>query len=252
MTTPDEPSRESPLAPASEIAHSVEIHGGRPAPGYRRSVFREYLEAFLIAVIFATFARTYVVQAFKIPTGSMEENLLIGDHILVNKFMYGAAATPIERLLLPQRAIRRGDIVVFKFPENPNRDFIKRCVGLPGDEIELSGDILRINGQVVDDSSYVYYRRHLSYHEHFGPVTVPPDHYFCMGDNRDNSRDSRSWGGVPASYVKGRAFMVYWSYDGGRESLDWPGYWGKIKQLAGVAMGFVTNTRWDRSFTIVR
>jgi signal peptidase I len=216
-----------------------------------RSAFREYLEAFLIAVIFATFAKTYVVQAFKIPTGSMEENLLIGDHILVNKFVYGTA-TSLERFLLPAQDIRRGDVVVFKFPENPSRDFIKRCVGLPGDEIELLGDMLRINGEIVDDGSYVYYHRQLRYRQHFGPVTVPPDHYFCMGDNRDNSRDSRSWGPVPASHIKGRAFMVYWSYDGGRESLDWPGYWGKIRQLAGVAQGFMGNTRWNRSFTIIR
>jgi len=224
--------------------------GGRFRPG--RSAFREYLEAFLIAVIFATFARTYVVQAFKIPTGSMEQNLLIGDHILVNKFLYGATATSLERFLMPQRDIRRGDVVVFKYPEDPTRDFIKRCVGLPGDEVELVGDTLRINGQPVDDSSYVYYLHHGRFRERFGPVVVPPDQYFCMGDNRDNSRDSRSWGGVPARYVKGRAFMVYWSYNGGRESLDWPGYWGKIRQLAGVAKGFFLNTRWRRTFTVVR
>jgi signal peptidase I len=143
-------------------------------------------------------------------------------------------------------------VVVFKFPENPRRDFIKRCIGLPGDEIELLGDVLRVNGEIVEDSSYVYYLRRLRYRQRFGPVTVPPDHYFCMGDNRDNSRDSRSWGPVPASHVKGRAFMVYWSYDGGRESLDWPGYWGKIRQLAGVTRGFLANTRWSRSFTIIR
>lgn len=217
-----------------------------------KSALREYLEAFLIAVIFATFARTYVVQAFKIPTGSMEENLLIGDHILVNKFLYAPTETALERLLLPQREIRRGDVVVFKYPEDPSRDFIKRCVGLPGDEIELSGDTLRVNGQVVDDTSYVHYIHRGRFRERFGPVTVPEGQYFCMGDNRDNSRDSRSWGGVPTSYVKGRAFMVYWSFDGGRQSLEWPGYWGKMRQLAGVAKGFFNKTRWSRTFMIVR
>ena len=101
----------------------------------RRSLVREYLEALLIAVIFATFARTYAFQAFKIPTGSMEENLLIGDHIIVNKYVYGPVIAPLERILMPTREVRRGDVVVFKFPENPERDFIKRCIGLPGDEI---------------------------------------------------------------------------------------------------------------------
>jgi signal peptidase I len=269
---PDEPTAADPRQGEPTHAEPAGVRVGEPAdpgaeefadptehptepPRHRRrgrSAFREYLEAFLIAVIFATFAKTYVVQAFKIPTGSMEENLLIGDHILVNKFVYGDASTSLERFLLPSRDIRRGDVVVFKFPENPRRDFIKRCIGLPGDEIELLGDVLRVNGEIVEDSSYVYYLRRLRYRQRFGPVTVPPDHYFCMGDNRDNSRDSRSWGPVPASHVKGRAFMVYWSYDGGRESLDWPGYWGKIRQLAGVTRGFLANTRWSRSFTIIR
>ena len=218
----------------------------------RRSVLREYLEALLIAVIFATFARTWVVQAFKIPTGSMEQNLLIGDHILVNKFLYGGPLGTLDRAVLPHRSVRRGDVVVFKYPEDPSRDFIKRCVGLPGDKVEMVGDLLYVNGVLVEDHSYVYYQPRVRYRQHFGPVTVPQDQYFCMGDNRDNSRDSRSWGGVPTSHVKGRAFMIYWSYDGGRESLEWPGYWGKIRQLAEVAQGFFTKTRWSRSLTIVR
>lgn len=223
-----------------------------PSRRRRRSTLREYLEAFLIAVIFATFARTFVVQAFKIPTGSMEQNLLIGDHILVNKFIYGSTVSGWDRALFPHRQIRRGDVVVFKYPEDPNRDFIKRCVGLPGDRVELIGELLYINGELVEDGSYVYHHPHVQFREHFGPVTVPDGEYFCMGDNRDNSRDSRSWGSVPAGYVKGRAFLVYWSYDGGRESLDWPGYRGKIEQLTEVARGFFAKTRWSRSFTIVR
>lgn len=241
---------EEQAALRDDEADTTDVRDGR---FYRRkSVLREYLEAFLIAVIFATFARTYVVQAFKIPTGSMEHNLLIGDHILVNKFLYAPTASSLERFLLPQREIQRGDVVVFKYPEDPSRDFIKRCVGLPGDEIDLAGDRLRVNGQVVDDASYVHYLHRGRFRERFGPVVVPADQYFCMGDNRDNSRDSRSWGGVPASYVKGRAFMVYWSYNGGRESLSWPGYWGKLRQLAGVARGFFVKTRWSRTFMIVR
>jgi signal peptidase I len=121
----------------------------------QKSVFREYFEALLIAVIFATFAKTWVVQAFKIPTGSMEENLLVGDHILVNKFVYGASPTALERGLLPVRDIQRGDVVVFKYPEDPQRDFIKRCVGLPNDLIEVRNKRLFVNGQEVDDESYI-------------------------------------------------------------------------------------------------
>ena len=246
---PDDPSSEADRStgggetvPAAPVAESPR----------RRSTFIEYLEALMVAVVFATFAKVFVVQAFKIPTGSMEDNLLIGDHILVNKFVYGDTASPLERFLLPHRPIERGDVVVFKYPEDPRRDFIKRCIGLPGDRIELLGDILRVNGEVVDDLSYVRYAHRGRYRPSFGPMTVQEGEYFCMGDNRDNSRDSRSWGGVPASHVKGRAFMVYWSYDGGRESLDWPGYLGKLRQLAGVASGFFSNTRWGRTFLIVR
>jgi signal peptidase I len=246
MTIPDDPMHDAERA-APEALQAP----GDPAER-RRSTAIDYLEALIIAVVFATFAKVFVVQAFKIPTGSMEDNLLIGDHILVNKFIYGAAPSPVERFLLPHRPIERGDVVVFKYPEDPRRDFIKRCVGLPGDTIELLGNTLRVNGEVVDDLSYVQYAHRGRYRPSFGPVVVPEGEYFCMGDNRDNSRDSRSWGGVPASHVKGRAYIVYWSYDGGRESLEWPGYWGKIRQLAAVARGFFTKTRWGRTFLIVR
>ncbi len=222
---------------------------------------REYLEALLIAVIFATFARTYVVQAFKIPSGSMEQNLLIGDHILVNKFVYG----PGPRSALPIREVRRGDIVVFKFPEDPYRDFIKRCVGLPGDKVEVSDKRLSINGREVNDDAYTWHvdpfiiprSPFLSGNrtrDNFGPYTVPAGHYFCMGDNRDNSNDSRVWGSVPQEYVKGRAFMVYWSFDnqGQNEPTEWPGFAGKMRQLAQVSLHFFTSTRWERTFRIVR
>ncbi|HEX9943981.1 MAG TPA: signal peptidase I [Thermoanaerobaculia bacterium] len=229
-----------------------------------KSLLREYLEALLIAVIFATFARTWVVQAFKIPSGSMEKNLLIGDHILVNKFIYGPTALPWEEKLLPFRRVQRGDVVVFKYPEDPTRDFIKRCMGLPGDTLKMVDKDLYINGRLVRDASFTYYDdvesypRNLLFHprrvrDNFGPKTVPPDSYFCMGDNRDNSNDSRYWGPVPESYVKGRAFMVYWSFASGEdEAVAWPGYEGKVRQVGRVALNFFTRTRWDRTFRIVR
>src|SRR5947199_5190273 len=124
---------------------------------HEKSLLREYLEALLIAVIFATFARTYVVQAFKIPSGSMEQNLLIGDHILVNKFIYGPTSSALEKKLLPVRDVRRGDVVVFKFPQDPSRDFIKRCVGMPGDTVEVVDKRLYLNGREVHDSGYCYH-----------------------------------------------------------------------------------------------
>ena len=229
-----------------------------------RSIFREYFEALLIAVIFATFARTYAVQAFKIPTGSMEQNLLIGDHILVNKFVFGPTLGRLENSLLPTQAVRRGDVVVFRFPEDPSRDFIKRCIGLPGDTIEIVDKRIQVNGEVIEDGHYVYhsdsriYPHSVFLHEgyrdrdNFGPFDVPADQYFFMGDNRDNSNDSRFWGAVPADYIKGRAFLVYWSFASEEELVDWPGYGGKIRQLSDVFLKFFTNTRWDRSFQIVR
>lgn len=229
-----------------------------------RSLLREYFEVLLITLVFAVFARTFAVQAFKIPTGSMEENLLIGDHILVNKFVYGGSLSALESTLLPIRPVRRGDVVVFKFPEDPSRDFIKRCIGLPGDEIEIVDKSLFVNGHKVDDGDYTFrldprtyprsvflddaYRRR----DNYGPTTVPAGHYFFMGDNRDNSNDSRFWGPVPAEFIKGRAFLVYWSFDDGPESTTWPGYQGRLKQLARVFLRFFTNTRWERSFNIVK
>lgn len=226
-----------------------------------KSLFREYLEALLIAVIFATFARTYVVQAFKIPSGSMEQGLLVGDHILVNKFVYGPTASPLEEKLLPVRKPHRGDVVVFKYPVEPERDFIKRCVGTPDDEVKIVERRLYINGQPVNEERYTYYSSDdplagfvpNSKVETYGPFKVPPGEYFCMGDHRDNSNDSRFWGPVPQENVKGRALLVYWSFDSGEgEIAVWPGFWGKLRQLSHVALNFFTRTRWERSFRIVR
>jgi signal peptidase I len=229
-----------------------------------KSLLREYFEALLIAVVFATFARTYVIQAFKIPTGSMEENLLVGDHILVNKFVFGRVRSKIERFLLPYHELRRGDVVVFKFPKDPTRDFIKRCIGLPGDEIEIVDKEIFVNGLKVDDSTYTYrtdprtYPRSVFLHEGYrdrdnlSPVKIPADQYFFMGDNRDNSNDSRFWGPVPAEYIKGRAYIIYWSFEAEGSSVDWPGYLGKARQLGDVLAKFFTHTRWERTFRVVR
>jgi len=192
------------------------------AETFQKSTVREYFESIVIAVILALFVRTWVVQAFKIPTGSMENNLLIGDHLLVNKFVFGPTATALDRAILPVRDVRRGDILVFKYPEEPERDFIKRIIGLPGETLELRAKTVYINGKPLDEP-YVHFLTAASagsevtsadVRERYGPVTVPPDQFFVMGDNRDNSQDSRYWGFLPRGHVKGKALMIYWSYEG--------------------------------------
>jgi signal peptidase I len=211
---------------------------------FKKSVAREYFESLVIAVILALFIRTFVVQAFKIPTGSMEQNLLIGDHLLVNKFVFGPAASGIERALLPMKDIARGDVLVFKYPEDPERDFIKRVIGLPGDQIEVRHKRVFVNGKPLDEP-YVFHMEeppplpenptsadvHPSNgdpREFYAPVTVPPNHYFAMGDNRDNSQDSRYWGFLPRDYVKGRALVIYWSYDGATGNMLTGTRWGRL------------------------
>ena len=223
---------------------------------FRKSTIREYAESIVIAVILALFVRTWVVQAFKIPTGSMENNLLIGDHLLVNKFVFGPTTSSIDRALLPIRNIRRGDVVVFKYPDEPERDFIKRVIGLPGETVELRAKKVYIDGQPLDEP-YVHFLQPASeaqevtsfdVRERYGPVKVPDDQYFVMGDNRDNSQDSRYWGFLPAHYVKGRALMIYWSYESGREDYLDEGVGATAKRLLSVVTHFFTKTRWERLF----
>jgi signal peptidase I len=187
----------------------------------KKSALREYVESLIIAVILALFVRTWVFQAFKIPSGSMEPNLLVGDHLIVNKMVFAPAATGIERALVAHRAIRRGDVIVFKSPQEPERDLIKRVIGLPGDRLELHRKRISINGTPLDEH-YVQFLtppstggppRTDDLTEEYGPVTVPDHQYFMMGDNRDNSQDSRYWGFLPESYVKGKALFIYFSFD---------------------------------------
>jgi signal peptidase I len=230
---------------------------------FKKSTLREYFESIVIAVILALFIRTFVVQAFKIPTGSMEETLLIGDHLLVNKFVYGPAPTALERALLPVKAIKRGEVLVFKYPEDPERDFIKRVIGLPGESVQLRDKKVYINNTPLDEP-YVHFleppggestfREFTSYdvRERYGPVTVPPNQYFVMGDNRDNSQDSRYWGFLPRDYIKGKALVIYWSYEAGREDYQDAGAAATIKGLASVFVHFFTRTRWDRMLHQIR
>jgi signal peptidase I len=230
-----------------------------PAPEYRKSTAREYFESIVIAVILALFVRTFVVQAFKIPTGSMEPNLLIGDHLLVNKFVFGPTASGLERALLPMAAIERGDVVVHKYPEEPERDFIKRVIGLPGETLEVREKKVYIDGKALEGPYAHFIQPPAAFsalhevtsgdvRERYGPVTVPANHYFVMGDNRDNSQDSRYWGFLPREYIKGRALVLYWSYDAEGEPVGGEGLGATLRRIGSVVVHFFTNTRWERMF----
>jgi signal peptidase I len=186
---------------------------------------REMFESICVAVILAFFVRTFVVQAFKIPSGSMEPNLLIGDHLLVNKYVSAPTLTRAEATLLPIATIQRGDVIVFKHPKMPERDLIKRTLGLPGETIELRERRLYVNGAPLDEP-YVHFMYKdaadlgpSDVRRNFGPITVPAGHYFMMGDNRDNSEDSRFWGLLPHEYVKGKALFLYMSFGQGEGSV---------------------------------
>jgi signal peptidase I len=261
--------------------------------GPPKSVWREYFESAVVTVIMALFGMTFIVQAVKVPTGSMQNTIMIGDHLLVNKFIFA----PGESLqFLPQREIRHGDIIVFKYPGNPykperddradNRpiftNYVKRVIGIPGDRIRIGTDHIYVNDQevpehriaasevsqfaplktVIDpppprepgDLYDVYYKpgppddedaeyRHREYTAFKGKdeLVVPPDSYFVMGDNRNNSEDSRFWGFVPREMVIGRAMFVYWSYDESAPSTEMT-----------PIVDFLFNTRWRRTGTLVK
>ncbi len=191
-----------------------------------KAVIKEYTKTIIIAILIALFIRTFVVQAFKIPSGSMKETLLIGDHILVNKFIYGIKIPLIRKTLVPVSSPKHGDIVVFIYPVDRSKDFIKRVIALGGDTVEIRDKKVFLNGQLCDDSYSVYkdtliQPRSLQPRDNFGPVTVPEGHIFVMGDNRDQSYDSRFWGFVKLEDVRGKAFMIYWSWNGTNHSVRW-------------------------------
>jgi len=205
------------------MTNSENIEGGKVK---RKSVAREYAEAIFIALLLALFIRTFAVQAFKIPSGSMETTLLIGDHILVSKFAYGTHIPNeipflniklFDDIIFFQKTPERGDIIVFKYPKDETRDFIKRVIGVPGDLLEVRRQKIFINGKPYEDS----HARHteppsdspLVPRDDFGPVLVPDGHLFMMGDNRENSQDSRYWGFLDADNVRGKALMIYWSWN---------------------------------------
>ena len=192
----------------------------------RKSTIREYIEAILIALLLALFIRTFVVQAFKIPSGSMKNTLLIGDHILVNKFIYGVKNPLNGKTWIPIKEPERRDIVVFKYPINPEQDYIKRVIGVEGDTIEIKDKKVYVNGEPQEEDYTIFLDKRvlpgsLQPRDNMGPITVPENSLFVMGDNRDNSYDSRFWKFVDLKAVKGKAFVLYWSWDKEHFSVRW-------------------------------
>lgn len=231
----------------------MEARSGRPA------AIREYVEAVLVAVLLALFAKAYVVEAFLIPSPSMEGTLLVGDHVVVNKFVYGSHRGPWARLL-PHADVARGDVIVFRYPPDPSRDFVKRVVALPGQEVAVDRKRLLVDGAAPVEP----YVRHvdpavltgpdvpvsLARRDEMPPLRVPDQTFFAMGDNRDDSQDSRFWGPVPLALVKGRAVLVYWSVD--RSGLPESGRGAAVRAFLETALHFWDRTRWRRTLTAVR
>ncbi len=248
---------------------------------HKPSTFREYFESILVTVILALFATGFVVQAFEIPSRSMEPNLLIGDHLLVNKFIYGGRGGVFEKFL-PYREVRRGDIIVFKAPHEPTHPhFVKRAIGLPGDRLKIVAGKVFINGKLLPEP----YARHSNpgldpFGDNFPPpagtpgyftgniteawtrtmvnytygdeLVIPPGKYFAMGDNRDSSLDSRYWGFVDRENIMGRPILIYWSFKANESDYSQRSLGRRLVNLVKIIFEFPSRTRWNRMFHLVR
>ncbi len=192
----------------------------------KKSGLRENIEAILVAIVLALFIRTFIIQAFKIPSGSMKQTLLIGDHILVNKFLYGVKIPFTNTTIIPVKSPEREDIIVFKFPEDPDKDFIKRVVGVAGDMIESRDKQVYLNHKRLNYDYGIHQDPNIipagiQPRDNFGPIIVPENSLFVMGDNRDHSYDSRFWGFVNLNAVRGKALIIYWSWDKEKFGVRW-------------------------------
>ena len=220
----------------------------------KKSLWREYGEALAIAVILAVVIRAFVIQAFSIPSGSMVPTLLVGDYLLVNKFIYGIRNPFTNKVWIPLSSPKRWDIVVFIFPQDPSKDYIKRVVALPGEKVQVINKKLYVDGQQLETPYAVNTdptvmpaptRPMESPRDNFGPVVVPKDSFFVMGDNRDHSYDSRFWGFVSGDALRGKAFIIYFSWAGDHASPVYVAFWHGLK-------GLVTNFSWDAESFQVR
>ncbi len=209
----------------------------------RKPLWREYLETAIIALVAAILLRVFVVSAYRVNSSSMEDMLYTGDYIFVNKLAYDYGTGP-----------KAGDIVVFKYPNNPNKDYIKRIAALPGQTVQLADKILYVDGKVAVipvESKNIDQRiipGDLSFRDNFGPYTVPPGEYFVLGDNRDDSRDSRFWGSVPEENIRGKALFVYWSWDADPDAPAWgfPYVIDAVQWVGHVIVNLPSRARWDR------
>lgn len=227
------------------------------------SLFREYFELFAETAVFVFFVMTFVVQAFQIPTGSMEDTLLIGDHLLVNKFVYASTFFSWEEKILPIKKVKRGDIVVFRYPEDPTKDFVKRVIALGGEKIEIRDKKVYINDKPIEEpykvhkdsvifNSHEFVPENVMIRDNFGPVVVPEGCYFVMGDNRDNSSDSRYWGFLERDLIKGKPWIIYWSYKAKRGEYLERDITKKIWGIVETIVTFIPKTRWERFLKIIK
>ena len=219
------PSIDESTGAVDQRAQEVKHPSRQVQTSKQKSVTREYAEALLVALLLAFFIRSFIVQAFKIPSGSMLPTLQIGDHILVNKFLYGLRLPyPLETTMWEWGQPNRGDVIVFIYPRDRSKDFIKRVVAVGGDSVEIRHKAVYINGAKVDDphATFKYGEQEIpGPRDNLGPMTVPPHKLFVMGDNRDESHDGRFWGFVDLDDVKGKAFLIYWSWDGIDRWVRW-------------------------------
>jgi signal peptidase I len=210
----------------------------------KKKFVKEYVEPIVIAILIALFVRTFIVQAFKIPSSSMEPTLLVGDHLLVNKFIYGPRIPYSDKILGESKKFfdwkkpKRGDVIVFIFPKDREKDFIKRIIAVEGEKVEVVGNKIKINDQLIEDPWGYYsersgWSRYFPAMERYGPVIVPKDSLFVLGDNRDNSQDSRFWGFVDVKDVKGKALVIYVSWNS-------------------IAKDFLHKVRWERIGKLIR
>ena len=249
----------------------ADVRNAHAPPPAKADQPRGFIAEWTVTIILLLFGTTTLVQAFVIPTGSMEDTLLIGDHLLVDKLAY-APAGRISKYVLPYEQVKRGDIIVFRYPVDIKSTFVKRCMGVPGDRIKLVNKEVYLNGKKLAEP-YVYHKTEYidSYRDNFpsepnggvlepgldmlehhvvnGEVVVPPDSYFAMGDNRDSSLDSRYWGFVPRDNIIGKPLIIYWSYDAPTEALSNPTI--GVDHLVDLMEHFFTKTRWRRTFMLV-
>jgi signal peptidase I len=242
-----------------------------PPPPAKADQPRGFIAEWTVTIVLLLFGTTTLVQAFVIPTGSMEDTLLIGDHLLVDKLAY-APPGPASKFVLPYQNVKRGDIIVFRYPVDIRQTFVKRCMGVPGDHIKLVNKQVYLNNKKLDEP-YAYHKTEYidSYRDNFpgepdvhisesgqemlehhvvnGEVVVPPDSYFAMGDNRDSSLDSRYWGFVPRDNIIGKPLIIYWSFDAPTEALSNPTI--GLDHLVDLTLHFFTKTRWRRTFMLV-